>query len=228
MSEDYRILILEDSQISALLLVKTLQQEGIQFEHRIVDNRPDLVEALESQQYDLILSDYYMPNLDCAEALKRIRERDPNVPFIIVSGKIGEETVVEMMRTGATDFVMKDRMDRLIPVVTRELRSHAVFKERQKTQENLRRTEERYRSFISTILEVIPDGLVVLNEDQTPFLINQSFNDIIEQYSAELGYTENELRDHLIQKALEVVNSTESDKGLAEFHIARRDLREFR
>ncbi len=226
MKENSRILILEDSRMSALLLVKTLQQEGILFEHRIVDNEPDLESALQEMEFELVLSDYYMPDLDCAAALRRIRQVSPDVPFIIVSGKIGEETVVEMMRAGATDFVMKDRMDRLLPVVQRELKNFWILRERQKTQENLKRTEERYNAFISTILEVIPDGLVVLNEDHMPFLINQAFADIVSRYASDLGYSEAELRDHLIEKAVEEISKTEKNQ-ITEIHVPRRDMREF-
>ena len=211
--------------MSALLLVKTLQQEGIQFDHRIVDNGPDLESALDEMEFDLVLSDYYMPDLDCGQALARIRQANPDVPFIIVSGKIGEETVVEMKRAGATDFVMKDRMDRLLPVVHRELKSFSILRERQRTQENLKRTEERYTAFISTILEVIPDGLVVLNEDKLPFLINQAFTDIVTRYASELGYSEAELRDLLIARAVEEIDRAENQQ-ITEIHIPRRDLRE--
>ncbi|MEQ8350373.1 MAG: response regulator [Leptospiraceae bacterium] len=227
MSQNASILILEDSRMSALLLVKTLQQEGIVFQHRIVDNEPDLDAALEEMEFDLVLSDYYMPDLDCAQALKRIREAHPDVPFIIVSGKIGEEMVVEMMRTGATDFVMKDRMDRLFPVVQRELKNFDILQERQRTQDRLKKTEEKYRTYISTILEVIPDGLVVLNEDRVPFLINQAFNDIATKYAEELGYDVAEFRNHLIEKSVEEIGRA-TDSGVMEIHIARRDLREFR
>ncbi|MCB1140504.1 MAG: response regulator [Leptospiraceae bacterium] len=224
MSTPSSILILEDSRMSALLLVKTLQQEGFTFEHKIVDNEKDLDQVLSEASFDLVLSDYYMPELDCGLALQKTRSRNPDIPFVIVSGKIGEETVVEMMRKGATDFVMKDRMDRLVPVVHRELRNIQSLRERQNTQERLRRTEEQFRGFVSTILEVIPDGLLVLDGKRNPFLINASFHQIVRRYAAELGYSEDELRELLIKRSLEQVESlqSQSKKGAIELRIERK------
>ena len=224
MSEPSKILILEDSRMSALLLVKTLQQEGFSFEHRIVESEAALDLALSESSFDLVLSDYYMPELDCGSALRKVRSKDSDIPFVIVSGKIGEETVVDMMRKGATDFVMKDRMDRLIPVVHRELRNIRSLRERQQTQEKLKRTEEQFRGFVSTILEVIPDGLLVLDGRKEPFLINASFHRIVRRYAAELGYSEDELRDLLIQRSLKQVETLQSPSeiGAIELRIERK------
>lgn len=207
--------------MSALLLVKTLQQEGFTFDRTIVDTKEGLQETLQSNDFHLVLSDYSMPELDCAEALYMIRQKDPDIPFVIVSGKIGEETVVDMMRSGATDFVMKDRMDRLVPVVKRELRNFTVLRERQRSQEKLKQTEEQYRAFVSRILEVIPDGLVVLDGKNQPFQISPAFLEIVNQYASALGYTQEELQNLLIQRALDLVQGEESNQPI-EFRVDRK------
>lgn len=214
-----KALILEDAPLSAMLLVKTLEREGLSLEHLIIDSRDALESVLTNFDCDIVLSDYYMPNLDCQEALQLIRAVDREVPFVLVSGKIGEETVVSMMKAGATDFVMKDRLDRLMPVVSREIQNARVRQERLRVQEDLRRTESEFQTFIAKILEVIPDGLVVMDEHQHPFLSNHAFQAIVERYASRLGYTEDELKTLLIEQALQHVHS---ESGSAEIRIGRK------
>src|SRR5574341_1387745 len=116
-----RVLIVEDSQADALLLLRELLQGGFDPTHVRVDTAEAMAEALKEEGWDVVLSDYAMPHFSGIDALRVLQQSGKDLPFILVSGKIGEETAVEVMKAGATDFVMKDRLARLCPVVTREL-----------------------------------------------------------------------------------------------------------
>jgi len=117
-----RVLIAEDSEDDALLIVRELRRGGyLPLMHR-VDSADDMKAALEAQEWDLIITDHNMPSFDSTDALQLAREYDPNVPFILVSGSIGEEIAVDAMKAGAHDYVMKDNLTRLLPAIQRELR----------------------------------------------------------------------------------------------------------
>ncbi len=117
-----RVLIAEDSEDDALLIVRELRRGGYRPLMHRVDSADDMKAALEAQEWDLIITDHNMPSFDSTDALRLAREHDPNVPFILVSGSIGEEIAVDAMKAGAHDYVMKDNLTRLLPAIQRELR----------------------------------------------------------------------------------------------------------
>ncbi len=115
-----RILLLEDSLLDAELARQTLEAEGFQCEMKVVDTREDFLREI-GQDYDLVLSDYNLPEFDGLQALQITREMAPDKPFIFYSGALGEELATETMKQGATDYVLKHRLDRLVPCVRRAL-----------------------------------------------------------------------------------------------------------
>ncbi|HEX4122194.1 MAG TPA: response regulator [Verrucomicrobiae bacterium] len=115
------VLIVEDSPHDAELFVRELRRGGFDPKWQRVDNSPDLIAALQ-RKVDVVLSDYTMPHFDGLSALKICRELSPDVPYIFVSGTMGEERAVESLQNGATDYVLKDRLIRLLPAVRRALR----------------------------------------------------------------------------------------------------------
>ena len=117
-----RALVVEDREDDALLLVRLLQREGYAVRWRRVDGREALREALEGEPWDVVLCDFRMPRFDARQALQVVRAHDPDMPFVVVSGTVGEDVAAEMMRAGANDYVMKDNLTRLPAAVTRELR----------------------------------------------------------------------------------------------------------
>jgi two-component system cell cycle sensor histidine kinase/response regulator CckA len=121
MTTPLEILIVEDSRADAELLVTELRRGGFNPSWQRVDNLRDLVVALEKGSVHLILSDYTLPGFDGDTALKTCREMSPEVPFIFVSGSMGEERAIESLQNGATDYVLKDRLGRLVPAVRRAL-----------------------------------------------------------------------------------------------------------
>ncbi len=116
-----KLLLIEDSEDDAILLVRELEKSGFKLWVKRVASLQGLNEALASHPWDVIINDYNIPGFDSLHGLKTIRELDSDVPLIIVSGAIGEEVAVEAMRLGANDYIMKDKLTRLVPTVQREL-----------------------------------------------------------------------------------------------------------
>src|ERR1043166_5543142 len=116
-----RTLLIEDSERDAARLKLELHRGGYAPEVTRVETLPRLREELARGGFDLILSDYLLPTFNAPEALKLFREQNVDVPFIVISGAGGEEIAVEVMKSGAHDYVLKDRMVRLVPAIEREL-----------------------------------------------------------------------------------------------------------
>jgi PAS domain S-box-containing protein len=136
-----RILLLEDNANDAELIQELLQTDSRASEVIRVQTRTEFVTALEAGEIDLILADYKLPSFDGLSALKLALMARPEVPFIFVSGALGEELAIEALKIGATDYVLKTRLSRLIPAVERALREAWYRTERKKTEEALRRSE---------------------------------------------------------------------------------------
>jgi two-component system, cell cycle sensor histidine kinase and response regulator CckA len=117
-----RVLVVEDSEFDAVFLVRYLQSNGCPATHRRVWNPATMAEALDREPWDVVLCDYQMPEFGVLPALELLRQRRLDLPFIVVSGVIGEELAVDLMKAGAHDFIVKGRLSRLIPAIQRELR----------------------------------------------------------------------------------------------------------
>ena len=159
-----RVLIVEDSDDDALLLLWELKRGGFEPVHARVDTRDGMVGALGREQWDLIVSDYAMPHFSGLGALTIARSAGNDIPFIVVSGAIGEDVAVEVMKAGANDYVMKRNLSRLVPAVDRELREAGVRRARLKAELELRENEARFRAIASNIPGMVyqlvraPDG----------------------------------------------------------------------
>ncbi|MBA4391544.1 MAG: two-component system response regulator, partial [Syntrophus sp. (in: bacteria)] len=144
MGTPLRILIVEDSEDDTLLMVRVFKKSGYDPTYERVETAETMAEALEREVWDIIISDYRMPRFSGLEALKLYKEKGLDIPFIIVSGTIGEEVAVEAMRVGAHDYVMKNNLPRLIPAVQRELGDTESRRERKLAEEALRESAEKY------------------------------------------------------------------------------------
>lgn len=132
------LLMVEDSEDDALLLQRTLRREGYDLDVTRVETRAAFAQAMEDvERWDLVVSDYHLPTFDGLEALRLLRERDQDVPFLLVSGTIGEDVAVEAMRAGAHDYLIKGRLARLGAAVSRELREATIRRERRQGSEAL-------------------------------------------------------------------------------------------
>ena len=141
MQNSMRLLIVEDSEDDAALLLLLLRQAGFEINSERVDSAGALARAL-NENWDIIISDHSMPHFSGTEALKTVRARDADVPFIFVSGTIGEDVATDAMRTGAQDYVMKTNLKRLVPAVQRELRDAGERKERRRLDRRVQQLQK--------------------------------------------------------------------------------------
>jgi diguanylate cyclase (GGDEF)-like protein len=132
-----RLLLIEDSEEDAILVVRALARSGYDVSYERVDTAPALAAALDRQIWDLAIADFTMPHFSGTAALRVVRERDADLPFIFVSGTIGEDAAVEAMRNGAHDYIMKGNLKRLLPAVEREMREASVRRDRRRVEQRL-------------------------------------------------------------------------------------------
>ncbi len=186
MNSQIHILIVDDSSADAELITRELRKSKLAHELRWVKSKAEFIQALQDGQPDIVLCDYKMPGFDAVEALRILKEINPDIPLIIVSGTIGEELAIEIMKQGAVDYVMKDRLNRLVPAVSRAWDEKKLALERKQTEEELRRSEEKF----AKIFRLSPDSVVVSSLENGVFLeVNQSF-------ANQTGYSEAELVGH--------------------------------
>jgi signal transduction histidine kinase len=144
--KDIRILTLEDNVADAELIRFALREGGLSFSFKRVESKTGFLKELEEHTPDVILLDYALPGFDGFSALTLAQEKYPDIPFIFVTGTLGEEVVIEMLKSGATDYVLKTRLSRLAPAVLRALREREERLERRKTEDKLRRSHEQLRA----------------------------------------------------------------------------------
>jgi len=184
MNSPLRVLHLEDNAADTELIHATLEAEGVQAKLTRVEAEDDFVGALQQERFDLILADYTLPSFDGLAALAIAQQRARDVPFIFVSGTLGEDIAIEALKTGAIDYVLKTRLSRLVPSVQRALREAEERAERKKAEEALRRSESELRQVIETIPAMVwcalPDGSNVL--------VNQRWADYTGQSATGLGW----------------------------------------
>jgi len=182
MIETLHVLIVEDSEDDALLLERALRRNGLKTESRRVDTAEAMRAALGERLWDVVISDYVMPQFSGLAALQVLHESGQDLPFIMVSGKAGEETAVEAIHAGAGDYLLKDNLTRLVPAIERELREAAGRRERHAAEEELRVSEARFRA----TFEQAAVGMAHVGLDGRFLRVNRKLCDII-------GYPEEEL-----------------------------------
>ncbi len=150
-----RVLIVEDSEDDLQLLLHTLKREGYDLVYEQVDTIAALLTALEQQPWEIIICDYVMPGFTAPTVLSILKEKGLDIPFIISSGIVDEETAVTALKQGAHDFVSKSKLSRLVPAIERELREAEVRRQHRQTEAALRKNEARYRSLVTATAQVI-------------------------------------------------------------------------
>ncbi|HDP98650.1 MAG TPA: PAS domain S-box protein [bacterium] len=166
--EDLRILYLEDNIIDVELVTATLKANQLKSQMVHVTNRSDFISALESNKFDIILCDYALPGYSGKQALKFVRQRFPDLPFIFVSGTLGEESAIDTLRSGATDYVLKQGLSRLAPAIRRAIKESKERQERKQAEE-IRR---RYDFIVNTSRSF----MVLINRDYQYEAVNQAFS----------------------------------------------------
>jgi PAS domain S-box-containing protein len=178
-----RVLLVEDTDEDAELLVRELERAGFKVELSRVETEEEMRESLQSSKHDIVLSDYALPTFDAMNALRVLQESGLDLPFIVVSGTIGEETAVAALKAGAHDFVVKGRHARLVPAIEREVREAESRRQRRLTEGQLRASEAKFRRIVETTRE----GIWSLDRDGRTSYVNQRMAEM-------LGYRPEEIQ----------------------------------
>jgi len=155
MEREFRLLMLDDSADDLDLIERKLRLDGIVFTANRVQSKDAFLQALQDFSPHLILSDHVLPGFDGLSALASARKQCPEVPFILVSGMLGEELAIESLKSGATDYVLKDRLGRLVPAVRRALEEVRQREEQQRAQGAVRESEAKFAAFAESIPAII-------------------------------------------------------------------------
>jgi len=193
------VLIIEDSENDALLILRELRRGGYDPYHKRVQTAEEMGTSLEKQSWDIVLSDYNMPNFNGIHAMKLLQEKEIDIPFILVSGLIGEETAVEAMKAGASDYIMKSNLLRLVPAIQRELREARIRQDRRQAREALKESEKLYRS----IFENTGTASIIFEDDMVISLANRECEQLSgyskEEVEGRKRWTEFVLKDDLVK-----------------------------
>lgn len=160
MNQELRVIIIEDSEFDAVVMANVLEQGGYVLDFERIETAEELKKALSDRSWDLILSDYNLPDFNAPQALRILQDSKLDLPFIIISGGIGEDVAVAAMKSGAHDYLMKGQLARLVVAVERELGDAATRKARKQAEEELKENELRYR----LLWENSNDGVVLMND----------------------------------------------------------------
>jgi PAS domain S-box-containing protein len=189
MKKILRILMLEDNPLDAELAEQELLRGGISFSLKRVETKEDFLKNLDVFHPDLILSDYSIPRFDGLSAIEIAKERLPDVPFIILTGAMGDEWAIETLKKGATDYILKQRLPRLVPAVKRALAEALERSEHKRIGKALRESEKRFRMLV----ERMNEGLGVQDGNGIITYVNRRMCEM-------LGYSSGEMIGHNVEE----------------------------
>jgi two-component system, cell cycle sensor histidine kinase and response regulator CckA len=155
MHKPLRILHLEDDPDFSALVATMLEREGVSAELVVAGNHAEFATALQQDGFDLILADYLLPTGNGIQALEMARQKRPDLPFLLISGTIGEQAAIESLRSGATDYVLKNRIERLVPAIRRAVQESDERAQRRRVETELVRREKYFRALTEYSLDVL-------------------------------------------------------------------------
>ncbi len=173
-----RILVIEDSEADFRLIARNLRQNGLVAELVRATSPAELSGALTQDSIDLALVDFHVPGLDIRDSLAKIRDTAPGLPIILMSGSIGEEAAVELLKQGVWDFVLKDRLARLVPAIQRSMREVAEQRGRREAEEQMRLAAVAFENTL--------EGIVVADAEHQIISVNRAFTQITGRESAQI------------------------------------------
>jgi len=180
--QSLRVLIVEDSEFDAQMIVSMLRKGGYDVSFQRVETAESMRAALADGRWDFILADYNLPEFSAPNALKLVQQSGLDIPFVIVSGGIGEDIAVSAMKMGAHDYLMKGNLSRLVPAVERELRDAANRASQRNAERALQESELRYR----LLWETSPDAVILMDPSGTIHFANPAVTTVF-------GYTPEEV-----------------------------------
>jgi hypothetical protein len=195
MEQLIRILHLEDDPVDAELIQAKIEDAGLSCQITRVQTKAEFDEALGEGGYDLILADFHLPMYDGMSALRLVRERSPNIPFIFISGTMGEDAAIEGLIQGATDYVLKQRLSRLLPAIKRALDEAENWRERKRAEAALQASEAR----LAGIIESAMDAIISMDDNLRVVLFNAAAEQMFGCSAAEAL---DQSLDHFIPESL--------------------------
>jgi PAS domain S-box-containing protein len=204
-----RILYVEDNPQDARLCLRELKQAGFEPVADVVDTLEEFTEKLRSNLYDLVLADYGIPGWSGISALEVVQQEQRELPFILVTGALGEERAVESIKKGAADYILKDRLSRLPVAVRRALADKVLREEKERAEAALRNSERRFRALV----ENSADGFALVGPDGTYIYSSPASNGV-------LGYTPQELAG---QNVFKLIHSADVKSARQLFTLVLRD-----
>ncbi len=217
MEKSLKVLVVEDSEDDAQLVLRELKRGGYVVQYERVELAEDMIRLLKEESWDLVISDYSMPRFNALQALDTLKASGLDLPFIIVSGTIGEDMAVAAMRAGAHDYLLKGKLKKLVPVIQREVRDAEERKGRRSADEALRDTEERYRDLVENAHDIIYEHDLEGNYTST----NKAFEQIT-------GYSREEtlklniartLAPEYVEKAKEMVRRKLTGESITAYEL---------
>ena len=212
--EPLRILLVEDSENDAMLLLHEVRRGGYEPLHKRVDKPEDMLTALESQEWDVVISDHRMPHFSAPAAMELLEKSGLDLPFIIVSGTMGEDLAVEALKSGANDYIVKGNFSRLVPAIKRSIQEAKVRQEHRLAEAALQENEEKFRTLFQNANDVI--FVYRLEEDDVP----GHFVEVNDLASAKLGYTREEYVN--LTPAVLQVDGNDFPRGCSTFESVLR------
>ncbi|MFP4344523.1 MAG: ATP-binding protein [Anaerolineales bacterium] len=197
MGNPLHVLLVEDREDDALLIARTLMRGGFEMTYRRVETADAMRAALQEEHWDIVISDYSMPAFSGLKALRVLKELEIDLPFVLVSGTIGEDVAVDAMKSGSHDYVMKDNLARLVPAVQRELQEARVRRARRRAEEQLRK--------LSRAVEQSPVGVLITDAEGNIEYVNPRFEEMT-------GYTAEEV----LGKPISLLRSTAASVHLSD------------
>lgn len=166
MDKEIHILLVEDSAVDAELITRELVKSDLTHILKLVQSKDEFLKALEEFAPDIVLCDYSLPGFDAPEALKIVKKSYPEIPLIVISGTIGEDTAIDTMKFGAVDYIMKDRLVRLVPAVRRALEDAVLTSKRKHLEAELSLAKEEE---FKTVFENAVDGILIVDMESKKF-----------------------------------------------------------
>lgn len=207
------VLIIDDSEEDSLLIIHELKKSGYKVTSDRVDTGQAMEKALDNKSWDVIIADHSMPKFNGLEALSLMQKKGADIPFIMVSGKFGEDFAVEAMKAGVHDYILKDKLMRLVPAVERELKEATMRHTHRLAQRALQESEERYRLIFEAaarlIISINEEGVIVDCNSRISKLLGFTVPEVIGLsmpslfQSGALGDTENWLKTVLADQVIE-------------------------